>query len=104
MPTIQLSPETQRRVDALFVGMARQEATDLLVTQCGANLPFCESSDAHGRERVRFAALKLSRGDLEQLRKAVALAEKDWRDVLVAAGFADDLRVHESWFPGGHAA
>jgi hypothetical protein len=36
------------------------------------------------------AALKLSRGDLTGLRDAVELVNIDWRDLLLAAGFADD--------------
>jgi hypothetical protein len=99
-----LSPETTRRLDALFVGPARQRATDLLIAQCGNNLPFCEGSDARGLERIRFAALKLSNGDLAKLQKAVEIAMTDWRDVLVAAGFGNDVRAHESWFPDGHVA
>lgn len=104
MPHAQLSPETQRRLDALFVGPARQTAADLLITQCGNNLPFCEGSDARALERVRFAALKLSNGDLVELQRAVQIAQLDSRDVLVAAAFANDVRAHESWFPEGHAA
>jgi hypothetical protein len=29
----------------------------------------------------------------------VELAKIDSRDVLVAAGFGNDVRAHESWFP-----
>src|SRR5207253_887916 len=79
MPRAQLSPETQRRLDALFVGAARQTAADLLITRCGTNLPFCEGFDARGLERIRFAALKLSNGDLGELRRGVELAQIDWR-------------------------
>ena len=104
MPPVQLSPETRRRLDALFVGAAREAAADLLVTQCANNLPFCETSDARSLERIRFAVLKLSNGDLAELGRAVEVAQLDWRDVLVAAGFGNDVRAHEAWFPGGHAA
>jgi hypothetical protein len=99
-----LSPETQRRLDALFVGPARQVAADLLVTQCGANLPLWTSTDPEGLERIRFAALKLSNGNLAELRRAVDIARIDWRDVLVAAGFGHDPRAHEHWFPAAHSA
>ena len=99
-----LSPETQRRVDALFVGAARDVAAELLVTQCGANLPLWIPTDPRGLERIRFAALKLSHGDLNELRRAIEIARVDWRDVLVAAGFGRDPRAHEAWFPGDHAA
>ena len=102
MPDVPLSPETQRRLDALFVGAAREAATALLVTRCGSNLPLWTPTDSMGLERIRFAALKLSGGDLAELRRAVEIAEVDWRDVLVAAGFGHDPRAHERWFPGGH--
>jgi len=104
MQHIPLSPGTQRRVDALFVGAAKQVAADLLVTQCGANLPLWLPIDPIGLERIRFAALKLSNGNLTELSRAVDIAQIDWRDVLVAAGFGHDPRAHEYWFPNRSAA
>ena len=32
--------------------------------------------------------------------RAIALAHLDWRDLLVEAGFADDVNAHLSWHPG----
>lgn len=104
MPDIALSPGTQRRLEALFAGPARQIAAELLRTRCAGSLPLWRGTDPRGLERIRFAALKLSNGDLGELRRAVDIANIDWRDVLVAAGFGDDPRAHERWFPGGHAA
>jgi hypothetical protein len=49
-------------------------------------------------ERVRIAVLKLSHGDLNALQQAIDL---DWRDALVAAGFGDDIKAYESWWPDG---
>jgi hypothetical protein len=97
---IELSEETERRLGALFTGAARRTARDILMTRCGSSLPFCEDADAHGMERIRYAVLKLSNGSLDELERAVAIAAEDWRDVLVAAGFADSILVHEKWFPG----
>jgi hypothetical protein len=94
-----LSNETQLRLDALFAGAERDSAAELLVERCGTNLPFCGGLDSRSLERIRFAALKLSGGDLMKLRQAVEIAEVDWRDVLVAAGFANHINAHESWFP-----
>jgi hypothetical protein len=99
MPPIPLSPETRRRVDALFDGPARESVVALLITQCAANLPLWVNADERGLERIRFAVLKLSNGDLTELQRAVQMAQVDWRDVLVAAGFGHSIRVHESWFP-----
>lgn len=95
-----LSLETVRRVEAMFDGAELEAANALLVEQCGNNLPFPRALDARQLERVRFAALKLSGGDLGRLRKAIELAKTDWRDLLVAAGFAENVQSHESWFPG----
>jgi hypothetical protein len=103
MTDIALSLETQRRLDALFAGPARDAAATLLVSQCGADLPLWHGKDPGGLERIRFAALKLGNGDLGELRRAVQIARVDWRDVLVAAGFGHDPRAHERWFPEGYA-
>jgi hypothetical protein len=48
---------------------------------------------------VRFAALKLSEGRLDRLEEAIKLAQTDWRDLLVAAGFAHDVEAHLNWLP-----
>ena len=99
MPPVPLSPETRKRLERLFQGPAGQLATDLLVQQCADNLPLWVNTDERGLERIRFAVLKLSHGDLAELERAVRAAQVDWRDVLVAAGFAHSVREHESWFP-----
>ncbi len=95
-----MSEATALRVMALFSGDAARAAEQLLVHQCGSNLPYCEDTDAAGMERIRFAALKASGGDLAKLRTAIELGKIDWRDLLVEAGFADDPQEHERWDPG----
>lgn len=94
-----LSPETRRRLNLLFAPDDRPAAEELLVNECGNNLPFCDNSDMFGLERIRFAALKLSDGDLDELRRAIQVAKQDWRDVLMAAGFGHQVRAHERWLP-----
>jgi hypothetical protein len=94
---IDLSPETRRRLHLLFRPSDQAEAEELLVQECGNNLPFLENSDEYGLERFRFAALKLSDGDLNKLYEEVGLAQQDWRDLLVAAGFAEDVNAHKHW-------
>jgi len=95
-----ISPETQRRLDILFLRPEdRAEAARLLAEECGNDLPFLEDLDERGLERFRFAALKLSGGDLSRLRSAIELAKTDWRDLLMAAGFGHDVRAHASWMP-----
>ena len=99
MAQVPLSPATLSRLNALFQHADRGAAHALLVEQCGSNLPFCDDYDSEALERIRFAALKLSEGQLPALRSAVRLAQTDWRDLLVAADFADDVEAHRSWFP-----
>jgi hypothetical protein len=94
-----LSSETQRRLDILFNPQDRQEAGRLLAEQCGNNLPFSEKLDALALERFRFAALKLSGGHLDQLREAIELAKRDRRDLLIAAGFANNPHDYKHWEP-----
>lgn len=96
---MRLSPGTRRRVDVLFARQDRDTAARLLVEQCGEDLPAWTERDPRGLERVRFAALKVSEGDLDRLRAAVALARLDWRDLLVEARFGSDDRAHEAWPP-----
>jgi hypothetical protein len=91
-----LSLRTWRLVQALFPGEAAQ-AAQLLVERCGQNLPFMQDRDEHQLERIRFAALKISGGSLQKLDEAIGIAQRDWRDVLVWAGFGNSLTEHERW-------
>ncbi len=93
-----LRPETQRRVDLLFSEEERAEATRLLAEECGYNIP--GPNDADFVERIRYAALKVSKGDLDRLRKAIEVAKVDFRDLLTKAGFAWTVTAHKRWMPG----
>jgi hypothetical protein len=99
VPGPQLSPETLRRVDILFSPEDGERAKAILYEQCGNNLPFQDKADMYRLERLRFAALKYSDGNLTQLESAVKLAQQDWRDLLVATGFANDVEAHRRWEP-----
>lgn len=92
-----LSSDTVRLVDTIFPLSDREVVSRLLAEQCETNLPFLETQDAMGLERQRFAALKLSKGNLDDLRRAVELAKADWRDLLMAADFAHDVTAHKRW-------
>ena len=98
-----LSPATRSRLNSLFSHADRDEAEQLLVELCSLNLPGSEDATSTLLERVRFGALKLSEGQTSMLCSAIELANTDWRDLLVAAGFADDVNEHLSWFPGDAA-
>lgn len=93
---MKLSQRTSALVDLLFTEADRAEATLALEDECGTNLPFCDGSTPESLERLRFAAIKLSEGDLLRLADAIALAKLDWRDLLMAAEFGDVDR-HLAW-------
>ena len=92
-----LSPTTQIILQKLFEKEAVDEATRLLVEECGNNLPHLETWTPLNLERFHFAALKMSGGDLSKLREATELAKADWRDLLMSAGFGRDRRAHNLW-------
>ena len=96
---VPLSSETRKRVERLFPVEDWPQVTRALEERCGDNLPLLEGRDAIALERFRFAALKVSQGTMDGLGRAIDLANLDWRDLLVAAGFAHDSREHEGWFP-----
>ena len=82
-----ISPTTKQHLDVLFSVDDRPAAERAL-------LGWSEDS-----ERLCFAALRLSHGDLRALDEAITLGRTDWRDLLVAADFADDVHAHEAWVP-----
>lgn len=96
---VPLSPNTRKRLELLFSPKQQEAACSLLQTDCADNLPFCERMNMFQLERIRIAVLKLSDGNLEQLRRAIDQAKLDWRDTLVAADFGDDPHAHERWMP-----
>jgi hypothetical protein len=95
---VELSEATWEKVRKLFNEDLQQAASEVLEWECADNLPLYAMTDSVRLERVRFAALKVSGGDVEKLRKAVALANRDWRDLLMAAGFGQ-LEAHKHWQP-----
>jgi len=98
MPRSAISEKTRILVARMFPLSEQPTVVDLLETRCGADLPLISADMSPLLERVHLAVLKLADGSLPALRRAVVVANSDWRDVLVAAGFADSLTAHESWF------
>jgi hypothetical protein len=63
----------------------------------GIRIAGADAMGMRGVERVQAAVLKVGEGLLAKLRDAVVLANTDWRDVRVAAAFADDVTAHRAW-------
>jgi hypothetical protein len=96
---IPLSTETRRRLEILFRSEEQATAAKLLVERCGDGLPLTSWAKEDFWDRIRFAVLKLSSGDLKKLQREVEGANCDWRDTLMAAGFGESVTAHQSWFP-----
>ena len=92
-----LTSDTLWLVDKLFKPQHRIDAARMLEKQCSRNLPFCENAKPAELERLHFAALKVSRGDLKRLSHAIHEAQMDWRDLLMAADFGLTVNAHREW-------
>ena len=94
---IELTNKTLQLVTKLFQENDWLEAIDLLKCECAENLYLHDKTIVDGNERIRFAAIKLSEGNLGKLYCAVDLAQKDWRDLLMISNFEHDINDHEIW-------
>ena len=92
-----LSPRTRQLVEKIFGPKRVAEAVQWLEDECGDNLPFCKKHDEYQMERIRFAVLKLSQGNIQKLLAAIDEARMDWRDLFMAADFGYDVNAHELW-------
>lgn len=86
---MKLSQKTLGLIRRLFPEAQHQEVVDLLQNDCTDALPMSEEISAKTFERIHLAALTLSEGNLEKLVDTIALAQTDWRDVLVYAGMGN---------------
>jgi len=70
----------------------------ILENECGAEALSCKDWTPEQMERIRFAVVRLGSASPEALAKAVKLAQRDWRDLLMAAGFGENLEAHNKWY------
>jgi hypothetical protein len=68
---------------------------DILTEECNGERLHSNSKDSI--ERIQLAVLKLSNGKVDKFLAAAELAQLDWRDALVSAGFGDDPKAHLKW-------
>ena len=83
-------------VNSFFSEGNRLEAIELLKSECADNLPLCKEANPSKMERIRFAAIKMSDGQLNELYYAVDLAQNDWRDLLKVSDCVN-VDAHEIW-------
>lgn len=94
----ELSPNTEHLIHILYESREAKEIADILEFECGTESLGCDGWAPVQMERIRFAVLKLSIDREVGLEKALKLASTDWRDLLMAAGFGEDLKAHEKWY------
>lgn len=94
-----LTPLTGELIAACCPPEKRETVSALLAERCSTVLPGVGSAPEWQSliERIQLAALRGSDWDLEKIGRAVALANYDWRDLLVSGGFASDLGAHVRW-------
>lgn len=90
--TLQLN--TIKRIQTLFTAELQKEVIDSLTNECAKGI---RPNNHEELERIRIAILKISEGDINKFYKAIEWSQIDWRDVLVAAGFGNDLNAHKVW-------
>lgn len=90
-----LRPNVTAAITALFAPEEQETVATMLIEEC--NAVQLHSSSADGLERIQLAVLKLSNGEVDTFLAAAELAQLDWRDALMAAGFGEDLEAHLKW-------
>ena len=99
---IPLSAGTLARAERLFSGDALAQVVRVLEDEVAERLPLLgHVATPETMERLRYAVLKLSEGELGKFEEAVRVVKEDWRDTLVAAGFGHRVEEHTHWWPEG---
>lgn len=93
----ELSQYTKNVVHALYQSREALEVCDILENECGTEALYCDGWSPTQMERIRFSVLKLVKENTMILDSAIELAQKDWRDLLMTAGFGNELNAHERW-------
>ncbi len=91
-----VSSKVERLVKKLFPERERAIACELLEGECGNSLPLVR--DAQCIERIQMAVIKNCGGNSQKMLVQILNAKRDWRDVLVSAGFASDPAAHLTWY------
>jgi hypothetical protein len=93
-----LSKDSLAHLRSMFRSHDWPLATAALESGFDMDLPSADGASFPLLDRLHAAAIRFSGGDLGRLDQAIELARIDWRDLLVAAGFADEDGPHD-WQP-----
>jgi hypothetical protein len=93
---IPLQPDTLKRIQALYPKEQQDKIAQILENECAKGIAPNNNAEL---ERIRIAVLKMSNGNFDEFQNAIELSQIDWRDVLMSAGFGNDVNAHKRWFP-----
>ena len=80
-----LTPAVVDEIGKLFPAEQHEAVKQIIDKECGRTIPFQRDAAAQELEYIRLCVLRLSKGNLSELRKWVILANIDQRDVLLPA-------------------
>lgn len=92
------SSKTKTLVHKLFTHKKATEVSGKFEIELAAEAVGCFGWTPAQMERIHFTVLKLTFNSESGLDEAIELAKRDWRDLLVAADFSEDLDAHEKWY------
>lgn len=95
---IPLSDDTRRAAEILLDSAIRSRIEERLVAETSEEIPMWHNFTPEGMERIRFSVIKLIAQNPQNEDIAFNHAKMDWRDLFLAAGFADSATEHERWF------
>ena len=93
-----LTKKTKDLAHKLYSPEEASEVCGTLEKECGAEALSCYGWSANKMERIWFAVLKVASEPGRDLEFGIKLAQADWRDLLMSAGFGQDLEAHNKWF------
>lgn len=78
------------RLEACIRQSFRPDEVETILSLLADAVPREPDDTAEGTERVQAAVVLLSDGNSQRFLQALAIAQQDWRDILVAAQLSDD--------------
>ncbi len=96
---MELSGRTISIIKTLFLVEEHELVIELLLSDCSNNVAGCSTWTQDNLDRLWLSVLKLSVGDVEKLYSAITLAQTDYRDLFMSAGFGLDAQAHKKWLP-----
>lgn len=92
-----LSPDTVCLIDALYPDN-RHYVYELLEDNLSPEQIGCNEWSPEQMERIYFSVIKLGQKSIAKLEQAKNLAITDWRDLVMLAGFGEDVDAHRTWW------